>query len=110
MSKRIDKDHTRFREIVRGSIKKDLKRYVTNGELIGKQGKNIVSIPLPQIQLPKFRFGPNPKGGVGQGEGGQGTPVDGEGEGSSGAGESAGSHILEVEVPIEELAKILGEE
>jgi hypothetical protein len=84
---------------------------VTSGELIGKQGKNIVSIPLPQIQLPKFRFGPNPKGGVGQGEGGQGTPVDADGEGGdSGAGESAGSHILEVEVPLEELARILGEE
>ena len=109
MSKRIDKDHTRFREIVRGRIKQDLKRYVTSGELIGKQGKNIVSIPLPQIELPRFRFGQNPKGGVGQGDGADGTPIDGE-AGDQQAGEQAGDHILEVEVPLDELAAILGEE
>jgi uncharacterized sporulation protein YeaH/YhbH (DUF444 family) len=110
MPKRIDKDHTRFREIVRGRIKKDLKKFVTSGELLGRQGKNIVSIPLPQIQMPKFRFGENPKGGVGQGEGENGTPIDKDGDGEGTAGDSAGQHILEVDVPLEELAKILGEE
>ena len=34
--RRIDQDHTRFRQIVRGRIKKDLKRFVSAGELIGK--------------------------------------------------------------------------
>ena len=87
--RRIDQDHTRFRNIVRGRVKRNLKRFVSSGELIGKQGQKYVTIPLPQIQLPRFRHGEN-KGGVGQGEGedGQGVPgQDGEGAGEAGENE-----------------------
>lgn len=109
--RRIDQDHTRFRQIVRGRIKRDLKRFVSSGELIGKQGKRFVSIPLPQITLPRFRYGDNQKQGVGQGEGGEGQPVPGQdGDGQGQAGEQPGQHALEVEVSLEDLAKILGEE
>ena len=45
--RKIDQDHTRFRQIVRGKIKQNLRRYVSSGELIGKQGQKYVSIPLP---------------------------------------------------------------
>jgi len=107
--RKIDQDHTRFRDIVRGRIKQDLKKYVTSGELIGKQGKRYVSIPLPQIQMPKFRFGQNKNGGVGQGEGENGEPIDGEPKEGK-AGEQEGKHVLEVDVSLEELAKILGDE
>lgn len=110
MVHRIDKDHNRFREIVRGRIKQDLKKYVSSGEMIGKQGKKYVSIPIPQINMPRFRFGKNPEGGVGQGEGEAGDPVDGDEEGEGQAGEDEGQHVLEVDVSLEELAKILGEE
>ncbi|MBX3461629.1 MAG: DUF444 family protein [Planctomycetes bacterium] len=109
--RRIDQDHTRFRQIVRGRIKQDLKRFVSSGELIGKQGQRYVTIPLPQITLPRFRYGSNQKQGVGQGEGENGQPVPGQdGDGQGQAGEEAGRHTLEVEVPLDELAKILGEE
>ncbi len=109
--RRIDQDHTRFRQIVRGKIKQNLRRFVSSGELIGKQGQKYVAIPLPQISLPRFRFGQNKKGGVGQGEGEPGQPVPGqEQEGQGQAGEDEGQHVLEVEVPLEELARILGEE
>ncbi len=109
--RRIDQDHTRFRQIVRGKIKQDLKRFVSSGELIGKQGQRYVTIPLPQITLPKFRFGENQKSGVGQGEGEPGKPVPGQdGDGSGQAGEEKGKHSIEVDVPLEDLAKILGEE
>ncbi|GAB4145299.1 MAG: DUF444 family protein [Planctomycetota bacterium] len=103
--RRIDQDHTRFRQIVRGKIKQNLRRFVSSGELIGKQGQRYVAIPLPQIQLPRFRHGQNPNGGVGQGDG-EGDEGPGEGR----AGEAEGQHVLEVEVSLEELAKILGEE
>jgi uncharacterized protein len=67
----IDNDYHRFRQIVKGRIRKDLKRFMSNGEMIGRQGKKTVSIPLPQITIPRFRYGKNK--GVGQGEGeGQG--------------------------------------
>ena len=108
--RKIDQDHTRFRDIVRGKIKADLRKYVSSGEMIGKQGKRYVSIPLPQIQLPRFRFGSNEGGGVGSGEGEAGDSVYGEGEDPGQAGDQAGQHVLEVDVSLAELAKILGEE
>ncbi len=110
MIRKIEQDQSRYREIVRGRIKRDLKKYMTSDELIGRRGKHTVSIPVPQIQLPKFRYGPNPKSGVGQGKGDKGQPIDGAGEGESGAGEDPGQHVLEVEIELAELAKILGDE
>ena len=44
---RIKQDHSRVREIVRGRIRQNLKKYISRGELIGKQGKDQVKIPLP---------------------------------------------------------------
>ena len=113
MSLKIHQDHSRFKQIVRGRIKKELRKYITKGELIGRKGKNLVSIPLPQIDIPRFRYGQKQTGGVGQGDGDVGTPIAGDpnqpGQGS-GAGEQPGEHILEVDVELSELAKILGEE
>ena len=68
-SQKIDLDHRRFREIVRGKIKQNLRKYITQGEMIGKKGKDMVSIPLPQIDIPHFRYGDKQPGGVGQGDG-----------------------------------------
>jgi uncharacterized sporulation protein YeaH/YhbH (DUF444 family) len=111
MSLRIKQDHARFREIVRGRIKANLKKYVQQGELIGKRGKELVSIPVPTIDVPRFRFGEKQQGGVGQGEGQPGDPLSpAEGEGGGQAGQGEGQHALEVDVPLEELADILGEE
>jgi sporulation protein YhbH len=108
---RIDQDVGRFRQIVRGHVRRNLRKYMSNGELIGRQGKELVSIPVPQIQLPHFRFGDKQSGGVGQGEGDVGTPVGpGDQDGGQGAGDQPGQHIMEVEMSLEELAAILGEE
>jgi sporulation protein YhbH len=110
----IKRDHSRFRQIVKGRIKQDLKKYVTHGEMIGRKGKDMVSIPLPQIDIPHFRYGEKEQGGVGQGEGkpgdpvGQGDPQDGEGQGQ--AGNQGGEHGLEVDLTLQELAEILGEQ
>ena len=109
---KIERDHSRFRQIVRGKIKKELRKYMTQGELIGKKGKDLVSIPLPQIDIPHFRFGRN-QGGVSSGDGEVGDPVGGQpqpGDGQGEAGDQPGEHILEVDLTLEELAKILGEE
>ncbi|MGE0789143.1 MAG: DUF444 family protein [Sandaracinaceae bacterium] len=112
MSLRIDQDHSRFKSIVRGRIRKNLRQYISRGELIGKQGKDVVSIPIPQIDIPKLRFGDKQQGGVGQGDGEPGDAVgqkDEEG-GSGQAGSDAGQHAIEVDVTLDELADILGEE
>lgn len=112
---RIDSDRDRFKEIVRGKIRKNLKKFISQGELIGKQGKDLVSVPVPQVDLPRFKFGKRDNGGLGQGDGEPGDPVgqgegQGQGSGKGPAGDSPGEHGLEVEVTLDELAKILGEE
>jgi len=110
---RIDPDHRRFRDIVRGKIKQDLRKYISQGELIGRKGKDLVSIPLPQINVPRFRFGSKDRGGVGQGDGEVGDSLgkgDPNADGSGKAGDQAGEHALEVELSLEELAQIMGEE
>jgi len=104
MLRKIDRDVKRFKQIVRGVIKKEFRKYVTEGELIGRQGKHLVSIPLPQIEIPRFRFNWKDAGGVGQGEGDAGDPLEGA------PGTAPGQHLLEVEVNLEDLADILGEE
>src|SRR5687768_5312711 len=77
MLRKIERDVKRFRQIVRGVVKKDFRKYLTQGELIGRQGRHVVSIPLPQIEIPRFRFGEKESGGVGSGEGGRGDAVEG---------------------------------
>jgi len=110
MVKRIERDRRRFEEIVRGTIKKDLKRHLTQGELIGRQGKELVSIPIPQIEIPRFRYNSKELGGVGQGPGEVGDPIGGAAPGTgAGAGDVPGEHIREVELTIGELATIMGE-
>ncbi len=111
MGQKIERDHQRFRKIVRGKVKSNLSKYISRGEMIGKKGKDFVSIPLPQIEIPQFRYGQKGSGGVGQGEGDLGTPLGPPKAGKdSGAGDQPGGHILEVELSLEELAAILGEE
>lgn len=106
MVAKIQQDHQRFRQIVKGKIRKDLRRFLQRRELIGKEGKGIVSIPVYDLDTPTFRYGDN-SSGVGMGEG----ESDGQGGGSGGqGGEEPGQHILEVDITLEELADILAEE
>jgi uncharacterized sporulation protein YeaH/YhbH (DUF444 family) len=112
MSLKIKKDHSRFRQIVRGRIKENLRKYVSKGEMIGKQGRDVISIPVPQIDLPRFIYDHRDSGGVGQGEGDVGD-VLAPGSVQPGVGNEAGSepgdHALEVEVTFEALAEMHGE-
>ena len=107
----IKQDHSRFREIIKGKIRGNLKKYITQSELIGKREKEFVSIPIPQIEIPRFQYGPKSQGGVGQGQGENGQPIEGEPEEGQGkAGDQPGEHLLEVDISFEELAQIMGEE
>jgi sporulation protein YhbH len=110
---RIEGDQNRFKQIIRGKIRENLRKYVSHGEMIGRKGKDLVSIPVPHLDVPHFRFGHSGSGGVAQGDGEIGQPIarggDQEGEGGE-AGSEPGGHILEVDVPLDELAAILGDE
>jgi len=111
VAKHIERDRARFKKIVRGAIRSGIRKYISHGELIGRKGKDLVSIPLPQVEIPRFRFGKAGRG-VGQGDGNPGDPValDPDGRGEKKAGSDPGEHILEVELTLEELAEIMGEE
>ncbi len=105
----IDKDHQRFRRIVKGKIREDLRKFITRSELLGREGRKYISIPVRGIEIPHFRYGDNNDAGVGKGEGKVGDSVGDEGGmGPGGLGE--GQHVLEVDVSLDELADILGEE
>lgn len=114
MSLRIHSDHNRFKDIVRGRIKQNLKDYIKKGEFISKQGNDKITVPLPRVELPQFRYGSRSQGGVGQGEGEVGDPVSGKPEKGEGdakeASNESGDHTLDVEVSLDELAQMLGEE
>lgn len=113
MTRSIDRDVKRFSEIVRGRIRKDLRKYVNHGEMLGRKGRETVSIPVPSIDIPHFQHGPKGSGGAGQGEGDVGQPIgkgQDEGDGQGSAGGDPGRHVREVEVTMEELADMLGEE
>ncbi|MGI9457832.1 MAG: DUF444 family protein [Aeoliella sp.] len=115
MTLKIERDQRRFQQIVRGKIRENLRKYISHGEMIGRKNKDLVSIPVPQLDVPRFRFGDNGNGGVGQGEGEEGTPVGKGGQQRPGGQGDAGSdpgdgHLMEVDLTLEELADILGDE
>jgi len=111
----IKRDHSRFRQIVKGKVRENLKDYVSQGEIPIQKGKDTFKIPMPQIEIPRFKFGSGQQG-TGQGSGKKGDPVEGEGQEQEGegkgekAGKDPGEHELEVEFSAEELAEILAEE
>lgn len=107
----IEQDSARYYEIVKGKIRKNLRKYISNDELIGRQGKDLVSIPVPQVDLPRFTFGRRNSGGVGQGEGDPGDLLSpGEPMPGQGAGEDPGQHIREAEISIDEMVQMLADE
>ena len=82
----IREDQNRFKTIIKGKVREDFKKYVTNGELIGRREGEFVKIPLPRIDIPTFRYGPKQdEHGVGQGDGesGEGPGQPGQGAGIS---------------------------
>src|SRR5438067_10367992 len=91
---KIEKDHQRFRQIVKGRIREDLRKFLTKGELIGKEGKHLISIPVRGIELPHFRYGDN-SGGVGAGDGEGGDAVGEEpGRGNARTPTAPGRRIM----------------
>ncbi|OIQ15894.1 MAG: hypothetical protein BM556_16485 [Bacteriovorax sp. MedPE-SWde] len=110
----IKRDHARFRKIIKGKVRDNLKKYVSRGEMPIPKGNGEFKVPMPSINTPQFRFGDKSQGGSGQGEGQPGDPVDGQpGEGQPGEGEAGqdeGAKELEVDMSLDELASILGDE
>ena len=92
----IERDLLRFKEIVRGEVKKRVREFLTREELFGQVEGRLVSIPLPQLEIPKIVHG---------------EPL-GEGLGLGGPGEEAlgpGGHSPVAELELEEFLDLVGE-
>src|SRR5262249_49688853 len=77
------------------------------------KGKDFVSIPIPQIEMPNFQFDRRNTGGIGQGEGEPRTPLgpgDVAEDNNGQTGNTPSTHILEVDLTMKELAQILTKE
>ncbi len=113
MTHNIDKDQQRFRDIVKSKIRKDLKKYISNQDMIASKNGRKVRVPMPQIKIPKFTYGRN-KGGIGMGDGeigdAIGKPIPGLGGDGLQPGDVEKEHGFEVELDIDDLAAILSEE
>lgn len=114
MSNSIDQDFRRFKKIAQGKMRKNLQKYLQNGERIVEKGNDKYKVSIPRIDLPRFKFGSNEGMGQGQGEVGdqigQGDPDQNGKPGQGEAGDQEGSKELEAEFSSEELADILGNE
>ena len=109
MISKIEQDHGRFRQIVKGKIREDLRRFIAKGDFIAQEGRRLVSVPVHDIDLPTFRYG-DKSGGLGMGDGKEGDTAGQSGRGPGQGGDQQGRHVMEVDVTIEELADVLGEE
>lgn len=87
MTKRIGEDHKRFRDVVSGRTRRQLRRLVKSGAIVRRRGKNgKMKISIPRIDIPHFVFG-NTGEGLGRGPGKEGDvigkdPEQGQGQGA----------------------------
>ncbi len=108
----IVNDAARFRHLVKGHLRENLKKYLSEEDLIGKQGKDRIRLPVPIITIPRFRYGPN-FGGVAQGDGEVGdviNPTGRKGEGSEGSNGPDEGDLINLEMPMSDLEDLLLEE
>jgi uncharacterized protein len=114
MPRRIHEDHKDFHDVYSGRKRKELKKYIKNGNIFRNRGKNgKVILTIPKIDIPHIVFGDNGVGGIGRGEGENGKVIgkdkdQGDGKGNK-AGQDEGEGI-DIAVDLEEILQFLQEE
>lgn len=114
MPRRIHEDHKDFHDVYSGRKRKELKKYIKNGNIFRNRGKNgKVILTIPKIDIPHIVFGDNGGGGIGRGEGENGKVIgkdkdQGDGKGNK-AGQDEGEGI-DIAVDLEEILQFLQEE
>ncbi|MDO8511400.1 MAG: DUF444 family protein [Nanoarchaeota archaeon] len=110
----ITSDSERFKNIIKGQVrqKENLKRYISREEIIAKRGNETIRIPVPVIDIPRFRYGKN-IGGVAQGEGNIGDVIDPHSSnhpGSVGNDGPDSGDLMDFELSMNELEEMVFEE
>jgi len=106
----IEANRQRYRDIVKGKVRENLYRYINQIDITGKQGNDLVKIPLPRIEIPRFQYGLRDRGGTGQGDGEPGDVLgrDGQEQGNEQAGNQHAEH--QYEITIDEFVEIISDE
>jgi uncharacterized sporulation protein YeaH/YhbH (DUF444 family) len=111
MPRRIEEDHSDFRDVVSGRIRKALKKFIKSGEIVRRRGKNgKISISIPKIDIPHIVYGEGDDG-IGRGQGKDGDvigrdPAQGKGKGA-GEGEAEG---IMINLDLEDVLKFMQDE
>lgn len=111
MPKRIQEDHKKFRDVISGRSRKELKRLIKSGAIVRARPRGgKVSISIPQIDIPHFVFGDTGEG-VGRGPGKEGDVIgrDPQPGTGSGAGDTPGEGI-QITIDLDEVLKFMEDE
>jgi sporulation protein YhbH len=108
------KDSLRHDQRVKDAIRKNLRELISEEAIITSDGAKRVKIPLRYLDQYRFKYG-HPQPGVGQGAGEPGDVIgrqggDGATPGDGEPGDQPGEHTYEVEVPLEELTRMMLED
>jgi uncharacterized protein len=108
------KDSLRHDQRVKEAIRKNLRELISEEAIITSDGQKQVRIPLRYLEQYRFKYG-QPQEGVGQGAGKPGDLLgrrggDGQGPGDGLAGDQPGEWTYEVEVPLDDLARMMLED
>lgn len=112
MPKRIQEDHKKFRDVISGRSRKELKRLIKSGAIVRRRPKGgKVNISIPQIDIPHFVFGDTGEG-IGRGPGKDGDvigrdPKPGQGGGGAGQGEGEG---ITISIDMDDVLKFMEDE
>ncbi len=115
MSLKIDQDHSRFRDIVRGKIRQNLRKYISQASSSGERERTSSPSPSRRSTSRASRSATGSAAARGRARAIPAIPIGGDQDGDEPgqghqAGTGAGEHVLEVDVTLDELAAILGEE
>lgn len=112
MPKRIQEDHKKFRDVISGRTRKELKRLIKSGSIVRQRPKGgRVSISIPQIDIPHFVFGDTGEG-VGRGPGKDGDVIGRDpqpGQGGNQAGDAPGDGI-QISIDLDDVLKFMEDE
>jgi hypothetical protein len=111
-TKKIRGDHAKFRKMIQGKLNERLKKFIETGHIFKMRpdGKGKMSVPLPHIDQPQFRFGKANKG-VGRGDGNPDDVVDRDWEPGHGPGAGDKGHGgIMVDVDVEDVIQAIEEQ
>lgn len=112
MPRRVDSDHKDFQDVYGGLRRKELKKFIKDGSIFRKRGKNgKVIINIPKIDIPHIVYGDS-DGGIGRGKGDEGEIIGRDphpGEKGNRAGQDQGEGI-DIAVDMEDVLKFMQDE